>query len=112
MKEVIETEASMLSEQIGFAEEAPKLNSSNEEMQKVEKVKETPFSIVTVDGKCAITMGRYNVSEWVEESDKQKLLDDIKAGTWALIMGAIGASIAVNEEYKVIMKGVKENEQG
>lgn len=57
-------------------------NLKNEELIKHETIENTPFTIITVEGKSFGALGKYRITEGFDTADKVKKELDIKNLTW------------------------------
>lgn len=77
----------------GNANETTKQLFGNE-MLNVEKVPETPFTIVSYDDKYFVALGKYKMSDVFRT--KEEALENVKDASWDRIMQVIAVTI---EEY-------------
>jgi translation elongation factor P/translation initiation factor 5A len=84
---------------ISNVEKQNKQNSSkNEELVKREDVKDSPFQIITIDGKTFGVMGKYRITE--ASNSKRKIKEELSKITWNRIIQVIMLLNEVNKEVK------------
>lgn len=84
----------MLKSQTSAGEDHNKENSSEELIQR-EKIEDTPFTLITMDGVSFLTLGKFRMSEELEatEENKQILINKVKNKDWTLILDTVAALV-------------------
>lgn len=69
------------------AKETDNLKSSNEELIKREEIEDTPFMVITTEGKSFGVMGRWRITE--DKENEWQVKDELKKMTWNRITQVI-----------------------
>lgn len=90
--------------------EAEGIEVKDEELVKVEKVEGTPFVIVTMEGKSAVMLGKYRLSDHFERIEEAR--EDSLRTDWERVMAVTSAQLMAMEELAKYKEYANKTGQG